>query len=299
MAQFMDAQGGYEIRLGSRRLRPPPSWLPDAEVVETRWMEAGQLTQACDNVDAVVHLAGMNAQDCIADSVAAMESNGLATALLLQAAVHQGVSRFLYLSTAHVYGSPLSGVINEETCPINLHPYATSHRAGEDVVRFADSLEDIESVVLRLSNAFGAPADNDVNCWMLLVNDLCRQAVVQRRLVLRTAGYQRRNFIGLLDVARAVTHMLTVPNVGGRVFNIGGRWTPRIYEVAELIQSRCSVVLGFCPEIVRPQENDEEKDVVLDYRIDRLLKTGFRLKGSCISEVDATLQLCQSHFLLE
>ena len=77
----------------------------------------------------------MNAQNCVTDPVAALEVNAVATARLLQAAIRQGAKRFIYLSTAHVYGSSLSGVITEETCPASLCPYAASHRAGEDVVR--------------------------------------------------------------------------------------------------------------------------------------------------------------------
>ena len=118
-------QAGHQVILGSRNTCNPPDWLPQAEVAETDWKVDSSLEQICNGVDVLIHAAGMNAQDCVADPVAALEFNGLATARLLASAICAGVKRFIYLSTAHVYASPLVGTINEDTCPRNLHPYAT------------------------------------------------------------------------------------------------------------------------------------------------------------------------------
>src|SRR5207245_1641136 len=104
---------------------------------------------------------------------------------LTDAAKRAGVRRVVYVSTAHVYGAPLAGVITEASCAVSLHPYATSHRAAEDVVRAAHERKTIEGVVIRLSNAYGAPVSEDANCWTLLVNDLCRQAARTKTMVLR------------------------------------------------------------------------------------------------------------------
>ena len=159
LAQFLANQAGYTILLGSRQQTRPPDWLSHVEVVQTRWDSPASLEQVCIGVNAVVHLAGMNAQDCTADPAAALEVNGLTTARLLNVAIKQRVKRFIYLSTAHIYGTPLAGVITEETCPTNLHPYATSHRAGEDVVLAAHQRGEIEGIVIRLSNGYGDVAD--------------------------------------------------------------------------------------------------------------------------------------------
>src|SRR5205807_10500909 len=114
--------------------------------------------------------------------------NGLVTARLARAAAKQGTARFIYLSSAHVYGAALSGHVDEHTCPAPRHPYATSHRAGEDAVRLACDGSAMAAIVVRLANAFGAPVDPAVDCWHLVTNDLCRQAVKTRRAVLKTPG---------------------------------------------------------------------------------------------------------------
>ncbi len=51
---------------------------------------------------------------------------------------------------------------------------------AEDYVLAAHGNGLLGGIVLRLSNALGAPADPGVNAWTLIANDLCRQAAQQR-----------------------------------------------------------------------------------------------------------------------
>lgn len=296
LAQHLQ-RAGHQIILGSRNASSPPDWLPQAEVVQTGWNDSCALERICNRVDVAIQAAGINAQDCATDPVAALEFNGLTTARLLEAAIRAGVKQFIYLSTAHVYASPLVGSISEDTCPRNLHPYATSHLAGEYAVLSASQRGRIEGVVLRLSNAFGVPMHKDVNCWMLLVNDLCRQAVTERSLTLKSAGLQRRDFVTLQDVARAVSHVINLSRKqwGDGVVNIGGAWTPRVIDMVELIQTQCSVVLGFVPDIICPS-GDGEITLDLDFKIDKLLASGYELSGNAVAEIDATLLFCREAF---
>jgi UDP-glucose 4-epimerase len=298
LAQFLASHENYEILLGTRRQTQPPFWLPQAKVVQTCWGSPQSLQEICYGVDCIVHLAGMNAQDCAADPDAAMKINAVATAHLVQAAFRQKVKRFIYISTIHVYGSPLAGVITEETKPTSAHPYALSHQAGEDVVLASHQSGEIEGIVIRLSNAYGAPVDKDANCWVLLVNDLCRQAATSGRLVLRSAGLQKRDFIPLHDVVRAIDHFMESPfdKFCDGIFNLGGEATYRIIDLAELIAERCEAVLGFRPEIERPDSVPSESSPELNYQIDKLKETGFSLNGNIKSEIDATLEFCHKNF---
>jgi UDP-glucose 4-epimerase len=296
VAQILAARGDVEVMLGSRNAQISPSWLASADVVAMDWLAKESLLAACDGVDTIVHLAAMNDIDCLCDPVAALEVNGVNTVRLLEAAKASGVARFIYFSTTHVYGSPLVGRI-DETLPLKCqHPYATSHRAAEDVVLAAN--EKLVSIVLRLSNGFGVPAHSAVNVWTLLVNDLCRQAVTQRSLTLRSSGLQKRDFVTLHDAAYAVSHMIDLPKaiVGDGIYNVGGGLSTRVIDMAEMIQSRCSEVLGFTPEILRPKPTINETSPDLDYRIDKLLATGFSLQGKFEDEIDEILLLCQKTF---
>lgn len=298
LAQHLASDAGDEVILGSRREWAPPGWLPWAKTVQTRWESQQALEVICVGVDAIVHLAGMNARDCASDPVAALEFNGLATSRLMRAAVRRGVGKFLYVSTAHVYGEPLAGTITELTCAVPSHPYATSHRAGEDAVRAAGRAGEIEGLVLRLSNAFGAPARKEADCWMLLINDLCRQAVTTRRMVLRSSGLQRRDFVPLAEACRAIGHFLRMPSktAPGDVFNVGGGVSMTVWDVACLVGERCQAVLGFRPELQRVAPAPGEVSAALDYRIDLLRESGFDPGADPADEIDRLLAFCASSF---
>ena len=293
------AQAGHHIVLGTRSSQKAPDWLPEAAVTQIQWDANVALEASCKNIDVVIQAAGMNAQDCAADPVAGLAFNGVSTSRCLASAIRAGVKRFVYLSTAHVYASPLSGTITEETCPHNLHPYATSHLAGEHAVLGANQREQIQGIVLRLSNTFGAPIHKDANCWMLLINDLCRQAVQTRQLVLQSNGLQHRDFIALGDVCRVVERLADAHGESMRcsIFNVGAGVSHSVLAMAQLIQQRCLSVLGFEPELRRAQGRDDQHPLKLTYRADNLAALGINFDSSDnVAEIDSLLRYCQSTF---
>ena len=293
LALHLTRAADKQIALGTRSPGPSPDWLRTAAVVETPWHSDQALDRACKSMDAVIHVAGMNAQECTADPVGALEMNGVATARLLRSAIRCGVKRFIYVSTAHVYG-PLRGSITEDTCAVSLHPYATSHRAGEDAVLFAHEQQAIQGVAIRLSNSFGPPTHGGVNCWALLVNDLCRQAVRTKRLVLRSSGTQRRDFITLTDACRGIAHLLDIGSerLGNGLYNLGGKWSPTVIQMTERIATCCQKLFGHRPEIVRPRTGLDEDAEDVDYRIDKLSSSGFTLTRDVDAEIIGTLNFC-------
>jgi UDP-glucose 4-epimerase len=292
------AQAGHQITLGTRHSIAPPDWLAQAEVTKISWDDEAALVHVCMGFDVIIHAAGMNAQDCAADPVAALAFNGLATAKLVAAASRTGVKKFIYLSTAHVYASPLIGILTEETCPRNLHPYATSHLAGEQAVLNAHQRSELQGMVLRLSNAFGAPMHKDANCWMLLVNDLCKQAVQTRQLVLQSSGLQQRDFIGLTEVCCVAERLVDTDQLKQEnVFNVGAGLSQSVLAMAKLIQQRCTKVLGFLPELQHKQSGIDGHYPTLTYHTNNLNTLGI----SCSSlddslEIDRLLQFCQALF---
>ena len=297
LSQFLSNMDQYQILIASRSSREIPVWAPNAEIVSIDWKNDQLLDQLTNQVEIIVHMAGMNAQDCAVHPTEALEVNGIATARLIQSAIRQGVKRFIYLSTAHVYSSPLTGTITEKDCLNNLHSYATSHRAGEDVLRSAHQCKEIEGVVIRLSNAYGPPTHADADCWMLLVNDLCHQVVTTKRMVLRSSGLQLRDFITLSDFCSAVEHLLELPleSLNDGLYNVGGSVT-RVIDMAEIIQARCLRVFGFRPEIIYPDSIKKEVSPGLEYCTNKLLATGFSIRNDQLSEIDSTLYFCNEFF---
>jgi UDP-glucose 4-epimerase len=300
LCKYLDEQESFDIVCSSR--------IPHAETNSPRlstaivdWACIESLKASCADVDVVVHLAAMNAGDSANDPVSALMVNGVATIRLLEAAKAMGVRRFIYLSTAHVYGSPLVGILTEDTCPAPVHPYATSHRAAEDAVIASDYQGAIEGIVIRLSNSFGAPARPDINCWGLLINDLCRQAVTTNLLELRSTGLQRRDFIPMTDVCRAIKHFMVLPKkmLQQQIFNVGSGWSPTLLDVVNMIADRCEQSFGVRPSLTLQSPLSGETAANLDYRIDALCATGFVPSTDPIMELDNLLSFCNYNFGVE
>lgn len=287
------------IRIGCRQreevLHPK---LACGSLVPLDMMSSVSLASACSGIDTIIHLAALNEIDSESDPEQALMVNGLGTLKLLRAAEQAGVRRFIYFSTAHVYGAPLEGVITERSLPRPVHPYAITHHIAEDFVLAAHDRNVLTGIVVRLSNGFGAPVDPSVNRWTLLVNDLCRQAVISRILTLRSSGLQRRDFIALEDVARAVEHFifLTPSLCSDGLFNLGGESSFKVIEIAERVAARCQVLFGYIPEVRRPQPLPDENCADLDFNIEKLKSSGFYLSGNMDEEIDATLLLCKEAF---
>jgi UDP-glucose 4-epimerase len=250
----------------------------------------------CQDVDTVIHLAALNEIQSLETPDEALRVNGIGTLKLLLAAGESGVKRFIYFSTAHVYGSPLAGQISEESLPRPVHPYAIAHHVAEDFVLSYHDQQRLRGLVLRLSNGFGAPADPGIDRWTLLTNDLCKQAVTEKTLTLKSPGLQYRDFITISDVSRAVSHFLALENWDDGLFNVGGGQSLRIYDVAVRISERCQRLFGYTPEIKRPAAPDGEKPARFGYSIEKLLNTGFQLESNFDDEIDATLTFCKKHF---
>lgn len=110
-------------------------------------------------VTGVVHLA---ARKQVAESVAQptryYQENlgGLAT--LLEAVAAAGVERFLFSSSAAVYGNPDVDLITEETPCVPVNPYGETKLAGEWLVRAAGKAHGMSTVCLRYFNVAGAAA---------------------------------------------------------------------------------------------------------------------------------------------
>ena len=285
---------GFTVILGSRKAQSTPDWLPQAETVAMDVLEPKTLSKAVEGVQAVVHLAAMNAYECAADPGKSVLVNTLGTLNVLNAAIAAGLERFIYFSTAHVYGEPLIGCITEATLPRPIHPYAITHYAAENFVLAAHNQNKITGVALRLSNGFGAPTHPDVDCWTLLVNDLCRQAVQTRKMVLRSSGLQQRDFIPLMDVGCAVRHLIALPrdDCADGLFNLGGKVSLSIWEMAQKIAHRCQIKLGFSPDIERPEPRVNDQVEVLRYNCEKVLGTGYSLKSVIEEAIDETLLFC-------
>jgi UDP-glucose 4-epimerase len=131
---------------------------PRAEWIAGSTFDVEALEQAfVRTVDAVVHFAAFIAVgESMVIPEAYFRNNVAATINVLSAMVEHGVRRFVFSSTAALFGEPDYVPIDERHPLRPINPYGESKLMVEQMLRWFDERRDIHSVSLRYFNASGA-----------------------------------------------------------------------------------------------------------------------------------------------
>jgi UDP-glucose 4-epimerase len=290
LSQFQD----HQIVLASRKKQAAPLWAKDAQTIQLNVTDPTTFTNIPKSVNCIIQLAATNDVDSAQNPELARSVTTEGTASLLNAAIHNGIERFVYFSTAHVYGAPLTGNFTEESPTNAAHPYATTHLDAESAVGAAHDRGEILGIRVRLSNGFGRPMAYETADWRTLTSDLCRQAVLEKRMEMRTDGLQERNFITKTDIARAVQHLIALPTsqVNDGLFNLGGSQSQSLLAMAMTIQERAQN--KYSAEIPLRRPDPTSADIQhLNFDIHKLLNTGFSLTENTLGEIDNFLDMIE------
>ena len=131
-----------------------------------------------------------------------------------------GVRRVVFISSGAVYGNQETQPLRESSPPNPRSPYAVSKLAAEYYVRTIGDLWGIETVSLRVFNAYG-PGQHLPASHPPVIPNYLRQATRGGTLVIHGDGAQTRDYVYLDDVVSAMMAAATAPNVNHLVVNIG------------------------------------------------------------------------------
>lgn len=270
-------------------LRTRLPWLGSSDQHVVDLLEpVGVIATALEGCSAVVHLAGHNEVVAARDPDRALAETLVAARHLVEASTAAGVERVVFVSTVHVYGDALrpGAQIDEDVAPAPRGVYAIARLAAEHLIAGGP-----DAVILRLTNAVGAPAHVDVDRWTLVAAELCRSAVESGELVLRSTGQQWRDFIGLADVVRAITMCVDPTSVAAGTYNLASGRSTTVRHLAELVQDRVETRTGRRPELKAPARDGADPEA---YRIDptRLTEVGFHASQPLADAVDEIIDLC-------
>jgi UDP-glucose 4-epimerase len=152
-------------------------------------------------------------------------------------------------------------------------------------------------LLFRLSNSYGYPMDKNIKRWTLLVNDLCRQAVVTGKMVLMSSGKQKRDFISLGNATEAVRYFLFEISDKWKdgLYNLGSGKTISIIDMARNIKYFYFKKYGKRIELRLRDNSDKKHDDIIDfeYSVDKLKRTGFILQNNMEDEIYKTMDVCE------
>lgn len=294
IAQFLRQQG-HNVRISDLHIpEEMANWAGGFEQRLANVTKPDELKGICNGIDVVIHCAAMNEVFCTRDPLNALLISGFGTRNMLAEAVKAGVSRFIYFSTFHVYGKPTTPVITEKTVPHPTHDYAITHRVAEMYCEQFAERQKIKCIVPRFANGYGAALHKAVKRWTLVHNDFCKRACEEGRIVLKSKGTQKRDFVAISDIMQAVKLFAELPEekFNHLIYNVGGEHPVSIRDVADLVAKVYEKRYGK-PLKIEYAENILPADITIDFKfnIDRLKSLGYTPKADMHEEVDKIFQL--------
>jgi len=245
------AREGHQIRgLDDLSTGDPQAIGPDVHFTRGDMSDRPKLWTLLQEVDVVYHLA---ARVSVPESILYPRDynnvNVGGTVALMEAMRDVGVRRVVLASSGAVYGDLADQPLRESYVPNPSSPYAVSKLAAEYYVRTIGALWGIETVSLRIFNAYG-PGQHLPASHPPVVSHYLKQAQRGGTLVAHGDGSQTRDFVYVDDVVSALVAAATAPNINGMMINVGsGKET----SIRELIKCVLDVTGSNAEVIYNPQ----------------------------------------------
>jgi nucleoside-diphosphate-sugar epimerase len=192
------------------------------------------------NIDCVIHLADIVAgiNYVFDNEFTLFQSNLSINSNMLRAAIKNKVNKYLYVGTACSYPLEKQASINtiplteEEAYPANPESsYGWSKLIGEYELELAEKNKQIEASILRLHNVYG-PRCELTHERSQVIPALCRKLILNEDFVVWGSGKQRRAFVYIDDIVRAIMLALE-KGMGQGVIQIGPDKSETISGIAE------------------------------------------------------------------
>jgi UDP-glucose 4-epimerase len=242
------AREGHQVRgLDDLSTGDPQVLSPDVHFTRGDVNDRPKLWTLLQDVDVVYHLAArVSVQESVLYPRDYNAVNVGGTVALMEAIRDVGIKRVVFASSGPVYGDMgEQQPLREDMIPNPRSPYAVSKLAAEYYVRTIGNLWGIETVSLRIFNAYG-PGQHLPPSHPPVVPHYLRQAQRGGTLVAHGDGTQTRDYVFVDDVISGMIAAATAPNINGLVINIGsGKETSirdLIRAVLEVTGSKANVV---------------------------------------------------------
>jgi UDP-glucose 4-epimerase len=203
---------------------------------------------AAHKVESIVHFAGsVVVPDSMRDPLGYYRNNAMTTRSLLNVAVKCGVNRFIFSSTAAVYGNPDQMPVPEHAPTRPLSPYGSSKLMAEIMLHDVASAHGMNYVVLRYFNVAGADPQARIGLATVGATHLVKiavEAATGQRAKIDVFGTDYptpdgsciRDFIHVSDLAQAHLAALAYLRSGGTSTTLNCGYG-RGYSVLETIEA--------------------------------------------------------------
>lgn len=210
--------------------------------------------RACDVVETVVgnvmdqqlverHMAGIEAVFHLASHIEAgesvempkkyIENNVLGALVVLEAMKKYGVKKFLFSSSAAIYGEPLRTPIKEDDRTLPINPYGMTKLAMEGLVSSYVYAFGMTGVALRYFNLYGPGEDHQPETHA--IPRFIAQMTHDEEVTVWGDGSNKRDYIYIDDVVSAHLLALNLPQ-GYHYMNLSGKNATEVRQVIAYLE---------------------------------------------------------------
>ena len=198
--------------------------------------DRGLVLDCARDVQAIIHLAAVaSVQASVDDPTGTHATNFDGTLHLLEAARQRHVRRFLYASSAAVYGDNTRLPLVEEEILNPLSPYAADKLAGEYYLRFYHAKFGIETTAFRFFNIFG-PRQDPSSPYSGVISIFIERVSRGEPVTVFGDGRQTRDFVYVGDLVKLLMQALARTEAVGQVINVGRGMQCSLLELLEALE---------------------------------------------------------------
>lgn len=192
------------------------------------------LSNSLKSHDGVIHLAArISVLESISDPELTNSVNVDGTVNLLHACAEKNIKRFVFASSAAVYGESRDLPISESSHINPLSPYGASKVAAEYYIKAFSNYFDMNSVILRVFNVYGKGQSDE---YAGVITKFVDRILDNKNPIIYGDGSQTRDFVYVDDVVEAFS--CAIKNIDGKcgqVYNIASGKFVSIKELADLM----------------------------------------------------------------
>jgi UDP-glucose 4-epimerase len=263
---------------------------PAIEVVRGDIRDRDLVNNLMAEADVVVHCAAqIYVTRSVDDPRFDADNNVLGTLNLLEAARNANIRRFIYFSSAAVYGEPVRLPVDEGHPQDPLSPYGVSKLSGEKYALAFHKMYGLRTAAIRPFNIY-SPRQDPSNPYSGVISKFIDRIGQGLRPVIFGDGSATRDFVSVHDVVDLVLLMIENDNCVGKVFNCGTGEPQRIDTLARLI-ARLQGREDLVPEL-QPARPGDIKDSYADISLARKI-LGYRPKISLEDGLKEILEIRQ------
>jgi UDP-glucose 4-epimerase len=227
---------GHHVRvLDDLSTGNPDALSPEVHFTRGDINDRPKLWTLLQDIDCVYHMAArVSVPESILFPRDYSEVNVCGTVTLMEAIRDAGTPRVVLASSGAIYGDQTGAMMSESMSPNPQSPYATSKLSAEWYVRTIGKLAGIETLCLRIFNAYG-PGQRIPPAHPPVIPNLIRQSKQNGTLVFHGDGNQTRDYVYVDDVVNALASASSVQGVNGQVINVGSGTETSVRDLARLV----------------------------------------------------------------